>query len=297
MCAAQSRPVPAKYADEDPHEPWAVVPRPEGVLRVASVNVNGVRAAFRKGMAAWVEASQPDVLALQEVRASTADLEGLIGSLPGDWQVAHDPSEAKGRAGVAVVSRLPLEVATVGLQDGSFDSSGRWLEARVRVPSGTELLVVSAYIPTGGAGTPKQVHKMAFLGAMRERMAVLLQGGGLVSVMGDWNVGRDERDIKNWRGNLKHSGFLPEERELLAQIFGDGWVDVGRRFAGDVPGPYTWWSMRGHAFDTDAGWRIDYHADSPALAAMAVDYHVDRAPNWAARWTDHTPAVVDYRLS
>jgi exodeoxyribonuclease-3 len=296
MCAAKPSAVPAKYADEDPAERWAVVPRPDGVLRVASVNVNGVRAAFRKGMAAWVAAAAPDVLALQEVRASTADLEALVASLPGAWVTAHDASVAKGRAGVAVVSRFPLEVAAVGLPDDSFDSSGRWLETRVR-PAGAEpVTVVSAYIPTGGAGTPKQVHKMAFLAAMRQRMSVLLAGGDRVSVMGDWNVGRDERDIKNWRGNVKHSGFLPEERELLAGIFAEGWVDEGRQFAGDVPGPYTWWSMRGHAFDNDAGWRIDYHADSPALAEHADAYHVDRAPNWAARWTDHTPTVVDYRV-
>lgn len=130
--------------------------------------------------------------------------------------------------------------------------------------------------------------------------------------MGDFNVGHREFDIKNWRGNRKRSGFLPRERSYFDRFFaaagetiecvdgssgsGLGWVDVGRRWAGEVDGPYTWWSNRGQAFDNDTGWRIDYHVDTSALAERVADYRVDRYPSYDARWSDHAPVVVDYRI-
>lgn len=285
-----------KYTDEDPDEPWSVVPHPDGALRIATVNVNGIRAAFRKGMARWVTAAQPDILALQEVRAATDDVERLFAGIDDSWYIAHDASSAKGRAGVAIASRLPFENVRTALGDDELDSSGRWLEADFEV-GGRELTVVSAYVPTGGVGTPKQVHKYQMLDAMLVRLPQLAEQHPLACVLGDLNVGHDERDIKNWRGNVKNSGFLPEERAYFDKFFGDlGWVDVGREQAGDVPGPYTWWSMRGKAFDNDSGWRIDYHMATTKLAQLVEVYYVDRAPNWRARWTDHTPTTTDYSL-
>ncbi|SMH32904.1 exodeoxyribonuclease-3 [Rathayibacter oskolensis] len=273
-------------------------------LRIASVNVNGVRAAFRKGMGEWLAARDVDILALQEVRASTDDLTGLLGD---EWDVLHDEATAKGRAGVALASRNRAAIHRVSLGADDFDSAGRWLEADYEVGDRT-VTVVSTYVHSGGVGTEKQVEKYKFLDAMKERLPELQAHNPLAVVMGDLNVGHRTLDIKNWKGNTKKAGFLPEERAYFDGFVGAegdedynagaglGWVDLGRRFAGEVPGPYTWWSQRGQAFDTDTGWRIDYQLATPELAALARSYEIDRAASWDTRWSDHAPVVVDYDL-
>jgi exodeoxyribonuclease-3 len=273
-------------------------------LRIASVNVNGVRAAFRKGMGEWLAPRGIDILALQEVRAQTSDLEALLGS---EWDILHDPATAKGRAGVAIASRRKAEIHRVTFGPDDFDSAGRWLEADYEV-DGTIVTVVSTYVHSGEVGTPKQVEKYKFLDAMVERLPQLQEHNPLAVVMGDLNVGHRTLDIKNWKGNVKNAGFLPEERASFDRILGAeddpeynrgaglDWVDIGRRFAGEVPGPYTWWSQRGKAFDTDTGWRIDYQLATPALAEKAVSYTIDRAAAYDERWSDHAPVIVDYQL-
>ncbi|PPG55321.1 exodeoxyribonuclease III [Rathayibacter sp. AY1E9] len=273
-------------------------------LRIASVNVNGVRAAYRKGMGDWLAARDVDVLALQEVRASTDDLTGLLGD---EWDVLHDEATAKGRAGVALASRRLATIHRVTFGADDFDSAGRWLEADYEV-GGRSLTVVSTYVHSGEVGTPKQVEKYRFLDAMEARLPEIRAHSELAVVMGDLNVGHRTLDIKNWKGNVKKAGFLPEERAYVDRFVGAegdpdynagaglGWVDLGRRFAGEVPGPYTWWSQRGQAFDTDTGWRLDYQLATPALADLARSYEVDRAASYDTRWSDHSPVVVDYEL-
>ena len=271
-------------------------------LRVASVNVNGIRAAARKGMLPWLETADVDVLTLQEVRGEATH---LADALPG-WHIVNDEALAKGRAGVAIAAREPIDMWRIELGDDTLDSRGRWVEADIDV-AGEKVTIVSAYVHTGEADTEKQVAKYAFLDAMESRMPKL---GELALITGDLNVGHRELDIRNWRGNVKKAGFLPRERAYFDRFTGpeseevvgtDGttgtglaWVDEGRRWAGEVAGPYSWWSNRGKAFDTDTGWRIDYHLASPALAARVVDYRVVRAPSWDTRWSDHAPVVADY---
>ena len=281
-------------------------------LRVASVNVNGIRAAFRKGMGEWLDTRGIDVLALQEVRADDAHLTELLGD---EWHFIHDPCQIKGRAGVAIASRVRATAHRVGL--GSLEaqeqiqSSGRWLEADFDL-GGTPLTVVSNYTHSGEVETPRQEAKWAFLDAMGQRMRELAAERELVAIVGDFNVGHRELDIKNWKGNVKRAGFLPRERAYFDRFFGAegetivgvdgtegagfGWVDVGRRFHGEIDGPYTWWSNRGQAFDNDTGWRIDYQVVTPALAARVESYTVDRAASYDARWSDHAAVVVDYRI-
>lgn len=273
-------------------------------LRIASVNVNGVRAAFRKGMGDWLAARDVDILALQEVRASTDDLTGLLGD---DWDVLHDEATAKGRAGVALASRNRATIHRVAFGADDFDSAGRWLEADYAVGDRT-LTVVSTYVHSGEVDTPKQVEKYRFLDAMKERLPELQAHNPLALVVGDLNVGHRTLDIKNWKGNVRKAGFLPQERAYFDEFVGAeddpnynagaglGWIDLGRRWAGEVAGPYTWWSQRGKAFDTDTGWRLDYQLATPELATLARSYTVDRADAYDTRWSDHAPVVVDYEL-
>jgi exodeoxyribonuclease-3 len=285
----------------------ATVERVPRTIRIASVNVNGIRAAARKGMHAWLEGAGVDILTLQEVRAGAGD---LAASLPG-WHVVGDEALAKGRAGVAVATRAPVGAVRTAFADDALDTAGRWIEVDVEA-EGETLSIVSAYVHTGEADTARQDEKWAFLDAMEHRMPQLRAASPLSLITGDLNVGHRELDIRNWRGNLKKAGFLPRERAYFDRFLGPdgadvactdgtsgaglGWVDVGRRFHGDVDGPYTWWSNRGKAFDNDTGWRIDYHLASPELAARVEDYRVVRASSWDTRWSDHAPVVADYRI-
>lgn len=261
------------------------------MLKIATVNVNGIRAAFRKGMDTWLEQANPDVVLAQEVRASEEITQELFGD---EWQVAVNASQLKGRAGVAVAVRksspwyledskadtVPVEVP----QDG-----GRWLEALLVKENetgggeDTRLRVISAYFHSGEVGSEKQDHKMAHLERIGHRLEQLMSRGTssentkpLVLVAGDFNVVHTERDIKNWKPNHnKRAGVLDEEIAFLDRWREQGWVDVVRNLAGEVQGPYSWWSWRGKAFDNDAGWRIDYHLATPRLAEAARSQQVD----------------------
>ena len=281
------------------------------MLKIATVNVNGIRAAFRKGMDTWLEQANPDVVLAQEVRASEEITSELFGD---DWQVVVNASQLKGRAGVAVAVRksspwyladsqadtVPVEVP----QDG-----GRWLEALLtRENQGgkedAQLRVISAYFHSGEVGTEKQDHKMAHLGRIGKRLEQLMNAETssentepLVLVAGDFNVVHTELDIKNWKPNHnKRAGVLDEEIAFLDRWREQGWVDVARTLAGQVQGPYSWWSWRGKAFDNDAGWRIDYQLATPALAALARTQQVDRAAAYDQRFSDHAPVVVSYEI-
>ncbi|MBS1904968.1 MAG: endonuclease/exonuclease/phosphatase family protein [Actinobacteria bacterium] len=292
-------------------------------LRVATVNVNGIRAAVRNGMHGWLDDAGVDVLTLQEVRAQDEHLEAAF---PG-WSILHDEATAKGRAGVAVLSREPALASRTALGAEDFDSKGRWLEADFSL-GGAPLTVVSAYVHSGEADTPKQDEKWKFLDAMTTRMGELGADGAMALVTGDLNVGHRPLDILNWKGNVKKSGYLARERAYFDRFLGAagepaagqegigrgmvgqlsdtrpyvaegdgkglGWVDVGRVAAGEVAGPYTWWTMRGQAFDNDSGWRIDYHLATAPLAERATNYRVARAASYAERWSDHTPVIADY---
>ncbi|MFG6502846.1 exodeoxyribonuclease III [Microbacterium sp. P05] len=276
-------------------------------VRIVSINVNGIRAAVRKGMTEWLADADADILAIQEVRATAADLRT---ALPG-WQIVNDEALAAGRAGVAIASRLPNVAVRTALSPEPLDSAGRWIEADFDI-DGESLAIVSAYVHSGEVDTPKQDAKWLFLDAMERRLPQLEAEHPLTLVVGDLNVGHRELDIRNWKGNTKKAGFLPRERAYFDRFLGErgasvtgvdgsvgtglGWIDVGRRFAGEIDGPYTFWSSRGKAFDTDTGWRIDYHLATPAMAERAVDYRVVRAPSWDTRWSDHAPVIADYTL-
>ena len=274
-------------------------------MRIATVNVNGIRAAARKGMAAWLEASAPDVLLLQEVRA---DADTAAALLPGYRSLVR-PSRIRGRAGVGVAVRedgpLTLGRARYGVADGAEEpdvDSGRWLEALVEADGApSPVRLVSAYFHSGEKDTPKQEAKMAHLPRIGARMAELLasaaSGGEQAVVCGDFNVVRSRADIKNWTSNHnKRAGVLDEEIAFLNGWVREGWRDVVRDLAGQVQGPYSWWTWRGQAFDNDAGWRLDYQFATPGLARAARSFTIGRAPSYDQRFSAHAPVGVVYGL-
>lgn len=282
------------------------------MLKIATVNVNGIRAAFRKGMDTWLGQANPDVVLAQEVRASEEITQELFGD---EWQVVVNASQLKGRAGVAVAVR---KSSPWHLEDSKADTvpvavpqdGGRWLEALLVKENETgggedaRLRVISAYFHSGEVGTEKQDHKMAHLERIEKRLEQLMSAGAssentepLVLVAGDFNVVHTELDIKNWKPNHnKRAGVLDEEIAFLDRWREQGWVDVVRALAGQVQGPYSWWSWRGKAFDNDAGWRIDYHLATPRLAEAARSQQVDRAAAYDQRFSDHAPVVVTYEI-
>lgn len=272
-----------------------ILSKDAGALRVASVNVNGIRAAYKRNMADWIAARDVDILCLQEVRAPDKILRELIGE---GWHILHAEAKDKGRAGVAVLSRTEPVAVREHIGEEYFAESGRWVEADFEV-NGEIFTVVSAYVHSGELGTQKQEDKYRFLQRMNVRLVELKNEKDHVLVVGDLNVVHTQKDIKNWKPNHnKRAGVMDEEIAYFDGFFGPeiGYKDVARELAGDVQGPYTWWSFRGQAFDNDAGWRIDYHMATPALAGKAIKSHVDRASAYDLRFSDHAPLVVDYQF-
>lgn len=268
---------------------------PRAVLTVSTVNVNGLRAAAKKGFVEWLAGTDADVVCLQETRAEAEQLPAAVRA-PDGWHSLLAPSATKGRSGVAIFSRSEPLASRIGFGSSEFDDSGRYAE--IDLPG---VVVASLYLPSGDVGTPRQDEKerfmtefLPYLTDLRERAE---SDGREVLVCGDWNIAHQEVDLKNWKANQKSSGFLPEERSWMTQVFGEaGYVDVVRRQHPEGPGPYSWWSYRGRAFDNDSGWRIDYLASSPDLAERCTDAYVEKAPSYDKRWSDHAPvtAVFDF---
>ena len=249
-------------------------------MRLVSANVNGIRAAVRRGGLAWRADQEADIICLQEVRATDDQLATALGDSFDGWHMTHRPSAVRpGHAGVAILSRWPLEV-TEDL--GEADEQGRWLAVRT---GGLE--VASVYVHTGEADTPAQDDKHRFLAAMGKWMEQRQRA----VVCGDLNVAHREADIKNWKGNRGKAGFLESERAYLDHWYGElGWADLG------ADAGYTWWSWRGKAFDNDAGWRIDCVLASPDLAGACRGFSVGRARSYGERWSDHAPVVAEFDL-
>ncbi|WP_329071321.1 exodeoxyribonuclease III [Amycolatopsis sp. NBC_01480] len=265
------------------------------MLTVSTVNVNGLRAAVKKGFVEWLATTKADVVACQEVRAEAGQLPASVVA-PEGWFAVHAPSSVKGRSGVALYSRVEPEEVRIGFGEAEFEDSGRYLE--MHLPG---VVVASLYLPSGDVGTERQDEKERFMAAflpyLVELRAKSAAAGREVVVVGDWNIAYDTVDLKNWRGNRKASGFLPEEREWLGRVYTEaGYTDVQRRLDPEGPGPYTWWSYRGQAFDNDSGWRIDCQLATPGLAEKVTSVVVERAASYDQRWSDHAPvtAVYDY---
>jgi exodeoxyribonuclease-3 len=253
-------------------------------MRVITLNVNGIRAAERKGLAHWLTRGDTwDVVCLQEIKAVHADIPRSL-QAPRKAHAAFYPAERPGYAGVALFARTTPRIAT-GFGSAEFDAEGRYLEAHF-----AELTVISVYLPSGSSGPHRQASKFRFLEQFLPHLAKLRRRKREIILCGDWNIAHKEIDLRNWRSNQKNSGFLPEEREWLTRVFDElGFVDVFRR-VDPRPDQYTWWSNRGEAWAKNVGWRIDYQIATPGIAAKA-----QRASIYTKRrFSDHAPLIVDY---
>jgi exodeoxyribonuclease-3 len=262
-------------------------------VKITSLNANGIRSAASKGLENWLERHAPDVLCVQELKAQLPDIEkAKLQQLAGMQGYFHC-AEKKGYSGVALYTRHePSEVIT-GFDGGEFDAEGRWLELRFDTPQ-RKLSIVSSYFPSGSSGDERQAAKFRYLAAIDPHIQQAAQGREFL-LCGDINIAHQAIDLKNWKGNLKNSGFLPEERAWMTQLFGAGQaaplMDVYRRLHPETTDEcYTWWSQRGQAWAKNVGWRIDYQIASPALAQTATSAHIEKAE----RFSDHAPLMLDY---
>ena len=256
-------------------------------MRIVTWNVNGMRAAIRKGIDSFIQDIDPDIILFQEIRAEPNQLpEGW--AKPENWHVHwHPATSKKGYSGTAIWSKQPLEIISTGL--GGLDPEGRVLRARA---GGVE--VVSVYLPSGSADEARQARKEAWMADFSEWLKPLQRAENPIIVGGDLNIAHTERDIHNPKGNKKNSGFLPHEREWFTELLNAGWDDVFRRHVGDVQGPYSWWSNRGRARELDRGWRIDYLLANPAAAATLRSASVLR--EGGLQISDHAPVIGDFDL-
>ena len=253
-------------------------------MRVITLNANGIRAAARKGFYHWLRRQKADFVCLQELKAQEDQLQARD-FWPRNWHCYYECAVKKGYSGVGLYSRREPDEVLRGFDSAEFDAEGRYLEARFG-----RLSVVSLYLPSGSSSEERQEAKWRFLDEFTPLLAAARDSGRQYLLCGDFNIAHREIDLKNWRGNRKNSGFLPEERAWMDMLFDElGFVDCFRRIN---PGPdqYTWWSNRGQAWAKNVGWRIDYHVATPDLAARATSASIYKR----RRFSDHAPLILDY---
>jgi len=253
-------------------------------MRIISLNLNGIRSAFRKDLLPWLAQQDADIVCMQELKAQAADMTPDMLAPPGYHGYFHY-AEKKGYSGVGIYCKEKPQVVVEGLGITEFDLEGRYIEAQFE-----RFSVISVYLPSGSSSEERQEIKYKFMAAFLPHLEQLRDSGREVIICGDWNIAHKEIDLKNWRGNRKNSGFLPEERAWLTQVFDEvGFVDVFRHLHPEREA-YTWWSNRGQAWAKNVGWRIDYHIATPKIADTARSASIYREQ----RFSDHAPLTIDY---
>ncbi len=259
------------------------------MFKLTSLNLNGIRSATSKGLEAWLAATRPDCICVQEVKAQAADVAGRfehLAELKGYFHFA----EKKGYSGVGIYSRHAPSDVIVGHGSSEFDAEGRYVELRFDTAS-AKRSIISCYFPSGSSGEDRQQAKFRFLEEFYPHLGQLKAGREFI-LCGDVNIAHQEIDLKNWKGNRKNSGFLPEERAWMTKLLSEaGLVDVYRQLQPNATdAAYTWWSNRGQAYAKNVGWRLDYHLATPALAALARSETIYKAE----KFSDHAPITIDY---
>ncbi len=256
-------------------------------MRVISLNANGIRSAARKGFFEWLKKQDADLVCIQETKAQEHQLTDDV-FYPAGYHCYYHDAEKKGYSGVALYSKAKPKKVIVGLGSDEFDREGRYLEVCFE-----RLSVVSLYLPSGSSSEERQQAKFRFLDLFMPYLQKLRRRRREYILCGDWNIAHKKIDLKNWRGNQKNSGFLPEERAWLDELFDRvGYVDAFRLVNAE-PDQYTWWSNRGQAWAKNVGWRIDYQIITPGLRDKvdAVSIYKEQ------RFSDHAPLIMDYRIT
>ena len=256
-------------------------------MRIITANLNGIRSAAIKGFFAWLQTQNADVVCVQELKAQAADLTAEMLE-PAGYHGYFHYAEKKGYSGVGIYSKTKPDLVIEGLGIADIDSEGRYIEAQFG-----NLSVVSLYLPSGSSGEERQAFKFSVLARMMPHLDALAKSGREVVICGDINIAHQEIDLKNYKGNRKNSGFLPEERAWLGDLFERvGWADVYRKLhPATTDECYTWWSNRGAAYEKNVGWRLDYQIATPILANNAIKSTIYKEQ----RFSDHAPLIIDYQ--
>jgi exodeoxyribonuclease-3 len=255
-------------------------------MKVVCFNANGIRAAGRKGFYAWLEKESPDFVCIQETKAQVHQLLPEELYFPKDYYCEYVDAQKKGYSGVAIYAKHKPKHVCKSMGYDLSDIEGRYI--RFDYP---KLSIVSLYLPSGTSGDERQKLKYQFLDKFEEHLEQLKQSGRELIVCGDYNIAHKKIDIKNWRGNQKNSGFLPEERAWMDKLFGTmGFVDAFR-VVNQQEDQYTWWSNRGQAWAKNVGWRIDYQVITPGIADKVVAEAIYKDE----RFSDHAPLIIEYK--
>lgn len=252
-------------------------------MKIISINVNGIRSAHNKGLFTWLKEQDPDIICLQEIKANIEDIPKELINWNGYISEFH-PAQKKGYSGVAIYAKKAPTNIIIGLNNQEIDDEGRYLQFDY-----PDFSVVSLYLPSGSSGPEKQEKKFRFMQHYEPILAKKLNSGREYIICGDWNIAHQEIDLKNWKGNLQNSGFLPKEREWVSKLLNDGFIDAWRKLYPSVPG-YTWWSNRGQAYAKDVGWRIDYQMLTPKIANLLHNASIFKQ----IKFSDHAPLIVEY---
>ena len=265
-------------------------------MKIITANLNGIRSAATKGFFEWLQEQEADALGVQEIKAQADVVEETFceaAGLSGHFHYA----EKKGYSGVGLYTKVEPSDIVVGCGVPEFDAEGRWIEKRFDKP-GRKLSLISCYFPSGSSGEDRQQAKFRFLDAMAPHLATLKAQREFILV-GDVNIAHTEADLKNWKGNQKNSGFLPEERAWMTRLLSPeegqgGLVDVYRSlYPNTTEDCYTWWSNRGQAYAKNVGWRLDYQFATPDIAALARTAAIYKEQ----KFSDHAPLTIEYNLS
>lgn len=252
-------------------------------MRIITLNVNGIRSAARKGFFEWMGQQDADVVCLQETKAQEHQLSELI--CPPGYQAYFFDAEKKGYSGVALYTRHKPDKIHTGLGFTLANTEGRYIQADFG-----NLSVASLYMPSGTSGEERQTLKYHFMDHYQTILQKQRTENREFIICGDWNIAHKQIDLKNWRANQKHSGFLPAEREWMDKVFGEwGYVDAFR-VVNQLPDQYTWWSHRGQAWAKNVGWRIDYQVTTPGLKDKILSAAIYKEQ----RFSDHAPLTIDY---
>jgi exodeoxyribonuclease III len=256
-------------------------------MRVITANVNGIRAAAKKGFFDWLNRQKADVVCLQETKAQEHQLDDGSLFYPRGYHCYYFDAEKKGYSGVAIFTRNKPDKIVTGLGWDHVDREGRWIQ----VDFG-KLSIASLYLPSGSSSEARQVNKLKFMDHFLTDLKAMRRKQRDYIICGDFNIVHKEIDIKNWKSNQKNSGCTPEERAWLDTLFDKvGFVDAFRR-VNQKQDQYTWWSNRGNARANNVGWRIDYQIITPGLKDKVL-----KARIYKDKWfSDHAPLIMDYDL-